>query len=113
MALSAEQKRRNRVALATGRTPPHKTDALSTAATLAAISPTAAPNDAPAGGTGDAAGAWDTSGHRDTAITAINTNIDRIAELVAYAGTLKTAIDKMIVRIAEIEDALQEHNLLT
>lgn len=29
-------------------------------------------SDVPAGGTGDAAGAWDTAGNRDAAITSIN-----------------------------------------
>lgn len=40
---------------------------------------------APAGGTGAAAGGWDTAGHRDTAITTIN-------ELKTLAESLKTQI---------------------
>lgn len=36
---------------------------------------------APAGGTGAAAGAWDTAGNRDTAIATINNNRTRIAEI--------------------------------
>ena len=35
-------------------------------------------SDAPAGGVGDAAGAWDTAAHRDTAIAAINAIIARL-----------------------------------
>ena len=38
---------------------------------------------APAGGTGAAAGAWDTSGNRDTAIAAINNCRTRIIEIEA------------------------------
>lgn len=42
---------------------------------------TAATAAAPAGGTGDAAGAYDTAGNRDTAIALINNNATRIAEI--------------------------------
>ncbi len=42
---------------------------------------TAAPTAAPAGGSGATAGAYDTAGNRDTAITAINTNRTRIGEI--------------------------------
>lgn len=38
---------------------------------------------APAGGTGAAAGGWDTAGNRDLAIAAINNNRTRIAEIEA------------------------------
>lgn len=38
---------------------------------------------APAGGTGAAAGAWDTSGHRDTAITTINEIKTQLNALIA------------------------------
>jgi hypothetical protein len=36
----------------------------------------------PAGGTGAAAGGWDTAANRDIAITAINTNRTRIGEII-------------------------------
>ena len=52
---------------------------------------TANPAAAPAGGTGAAAGAWDTSTNRDAAITTIN--------------DLRT-------RVSEIEDLLQDLGLL-
>lgn len=42
---------------------------------------TAPTGEAPAGGTGTAAGGWDTAAHRDTAIAALNNAITRINEL--------------------------------
>lgn len=36
------------------------------------LRPAEVPADAPVGGTGAAAGGWDTAGHRDSAITTIN-----------------------------------------
>jgi len=50
------------------------------------IPPSAAITDAPAGGTGAAAGAWDTAEHRDAAIAAINAII---AALEAHGIVLK------------------------
>ena len=50
------------------------------------ISPSTAITDAPAGGTGAAAGGWDTAEHRDAAITAINAII---AALEAHGIILK------------------------
>jgi len=46
-----------------------------------AAAPTAPTANAPAGGTGTAAGGWDTSAHRDTAIAAINNLMTRVAYL--------------------------------
>ncbi len=42
---------------------------------------TAAVADAPAGATGDAAGAWSTAGNRDISIACINRNKVRIGEI--------------------------------
>lgn len=44
---------------------------------------TTEPAAAPAGGTGAAAGGWDTAGNRDTAITAINDTRTRVGEIEA------------------------------
>lgn len=43
----------------------------------------------PAGGTGTAAGGWDTAGNRDTAIAAIN---DNIADLAALVDEMRTTL---------------------
>lgn len=63
-----------------------------TAANSAAITSTATalPSAAPAGGTGAAAGGWDTSGNRDSAITTINSTRTLV-------GELKTAVDAILV----------------
>ncbi len=44
---------------------------------------TTEPAAAPAGGTGAAAGGWDTAGNRDTAITCINDTRTRVGEIEA------------------------------
>ncbi|KKN00110.1 hypothetical protein LCGC14_1141080 [marine sediment metagenome] len=44
---------------------------------------TAEPTAAPAGGTGQAAGGWDTAANRNTAITCINDSRTRIGEIEA------------------------------
>jgi hypothetical protein len=46
-----------------------------------AVTITSSSGTAPAGGTGTAAGGWDTAGHRDAAITAINNNAAAITEI--------------------------------
>ena len=53
--------------------------------TLAAL--TAEPAAAPAGGTGAAAGGWDTAGNRDSAITTINDTRTRVGEIEARLKT--------------------------
>ena len=65
--------------------------AAATATTIAAAIPAAAP----AGGTGAAAGAWDTEANRDAAITTIN-------DLRAYAVEQKADFDKIVTDVADI-----------
>ena len=48
---------------------------------------TAAPAAAPAGGTGAAAGGWDTAGNRDSAIRTINYTRTRVGEIEARLKT--------------------------
>lgn len=54
-----------------------------TSANVAAFYASTATTPAPAGGTGAAAGGWDTAGHRDTAIATINALVTDIAALKA------------------------------
>jgi hypothetical protein len=54
----------------------------------AAITATAAP----AGGTGTAAGGWDTSGHRDTAIATINALVTDVTALQTELAALRTKL---------------------
>ena len=72
---------------------------------VAAFSPTAEPAAAPAGGTGMAAGGWDTAGNRDIAITTINDSRTRIEES-------KIQIDNLKARLDEVESRLQAFGLV-
>ncbi len=54
---------------------------------------TATPADAPAGGTGAAAGAWDTAPHRDAAIATINALVDIVAELKLEIASLRSFLN--------------------
>lgn len=54
--------------------------------------PTQTATDAPAGGTGAAAGAWDTSVHRDAAIATINATVSDVAALIVWADGLQTKL---------------------
>jgi hypothetical protein len=54
--------------------------------------PTQTAADAPAGGTGAAAGAWDTSAHRDAAIATINDTVTDVAALITWADNLQTKL---------------------
>lgn len=56
---------------------------------------------APAGGTGDAAGAYDTAAHRDTAIAAINSLITEVAELTTVVNGLLAKLRTAGVLAAE------------
>ena len=49
-------------------------------------------NPAPAGGTGTAAGGWDTSGNRDTAITTINQTRTLALELQTKVNAIRDAL---------------------
>lgn len=69
-----------------------------TYSTAALDVPTATVSAPPAGGTGDAAGAWDTAGHRDAAIASINA---LIADVLALRKVVNTLVD-----------ALQDNGLL-
>ncbi len=71
--------------------------AAATATTIAAAIPAAAP----AGGTGAAAGAWDTAANRDAAITTIN-------DLRAYAVEQKADFDAVIADIADIRTKVND-----
>lgn len=46
--------------------------------------PTQTAIDAPAGGTGAAAGGWDTAVHRDAAIAAINATVTDVAAIITW-----------------------------
>jgi hypothetical protein len=48
--------------------------------------------DAPAGGVGAAAGAWDTSAHRDAAIATINDTVTDVAALITWADALQALL---------------------
>lgn len=74
--------------------------AAATTTTIAA----AIPDAAPAGGTGAAAGAWDTAANRDAAITTIN-------DLRAYAVEQKADFDKIVADVDDIRSKL--NSLLT
>jgi hypothetical protein len=76
------------------------------AAALTSSAPSAVTTaqDAPAGGTGAAAGGWDTAGHRDTAIATIN---ELRADVIALRATLlATQADLAVVRTTLV--ALQQ-----
>ena len=69
---------------------------------------TAEPAAAPAGGSGATGGAYDTSGNRDTAITAINDSRTRIAELITEIAKF----DTLRTRLNEVEAILQKFGLV-
>lgn len=48
--------------------------------------------DAPAGGTGAAAGGWDTAGNRDLGITTINALVDDVTALHATVDSMYTEL---------------------
>lgn len=73
-----------------------------TDAGVTTLTMTAAATAAPAGGTGATAGAYDTATNRDTAITCINTNRTRIAELVTDVAALDTRIDAIVVALQRV-----------
>jgi len=50
------------------------------------------PADAPAGGTGATAGAWDTAAHRDEAIATINGLVDAVTQLQAHVIVLQAVL---------------------
>jgi hypothetical protein len=84
-------------------------DAVADVAALTSSAPAAvtAAADAPAGGTGAAAGGWDTAGHRDTAITTIN---QLRADVIALRATLlATQADVAACRttLLALQDSLQ------
>lgn len=47
---------------------------------------------APVGGTGAAAGGWDTAGHRDSAITTINALVTDVTNLQSELAALRTIL---------------------
>lgn len=51
------------------------------------------PNAAPAGGTGTAAGGWDTAGNRDAAITTINETRTLALELQTRVNTILSSLE--------------------
>jgi len=55
---------------------------------------TATPNDAPAGGTGATAGAWDSSAHRDAAIATINGLVDCVDEIKAEIASIRAYLNR-------------------
>lgn len=55
---------------------------------------TATPSDAPAGGTGATAGAYDTADHRNAAIATINALVDCVDELKAEIASLRSWLSK-------------------
>lgn len=57
---------------------------------------------APAGGTGAAAGCWDTAAHRDTAITTIN----EIKALLESIKTQQAALAADVLALKKVETAL-------
>lgn len=75
--------------------PTHKTEDTSVTKTAPVVAALTATADAPAGGVGAAAGAWDTAGHRDSAIATINA---LRADVVALQATVAALITKMKVR---------------
>jgi len=60
---------------------------------------TAATADAPAGGTGATAGAYDSAANRDTAIALINNNKDRLAEAVADIAAIDARVDAIVTAL--------------
>jgi hypothetical protein len=60
--------------------------------TTVAASAAAVPSDAPAGGTGATAGAYDTSAHRDAAIVTINELVTLTAELQTTVNAILSAL---------------------
>ena len=67
----------------------------------------------PAGGTGAAAGGWDTSGHRDTAIANINNGFASVAAELAIQKTLNALIFNWMASVAaklnQVIDLVREH----
>ena len=76
-----------RIALCSG-------DAVAAAGKAAAVADADAvtATDAPEGGTGAAAGAWDTAEHRDAAIAAINALVDDVTALRAKVNALLASL---------------------
>ena len=74
------------------------------ATTATTVTPTST-TPAPAGGTGAADGAWDTSGHRDTAIAAINalqTDVAALATQLAAAVADDLATKEVLNKVIDI-----------
>ncbi len=72
--------------------PVHHTEDTSITRAAPAVAAVTAAADAPAGGTGATAGAWDTAGHRDSAITTIN---QLRADVIALQATVNSLVTKL------------------
>jgi len=81
------------------------------AATSAAVTQTAVA-DAPAGGTGAAAGGWDTAGHRDSAITTINQMRADIAAIIADNTALRADVATLRGLVNSLINVMRAHNLV-
>lgn len=66
----------------------------------------------PAGGTGAAAGAWDTAANRDTAITRINDMVTLANEIKADFNLLRTTVDDVKQLVNSVIDDLQSLGLV-
>ncbi len=68
-------------------------------ADLGAVTSAAVAGSIPAGGTGAAAGGWDTSGHRDTAITTITEMITTINAMRTDIASLRTKQNDLLAKL--------------
>jgi predicted RecA/RadA family phage recombinase len=76
----------------TGNTAPAAETNLDTLTDSSGGTPSTTIGAVPAGGTGAAAGGWDTANHRDAAILAINTNFSSVAAELALQKALNTVL---------------------